>query len=175
MTNVSDDRLLFAVRACSLGQVLVAATREGIAAVLLGEDVTELRKDLAQRFAKSLLIGAAEDLEPLLGRVLLSIDDPSRPLNLPLDLCGTAFQRRVWNALMAIPPGETRSYSQIAAAIGAPGGSRAVAAACAANPVAVLVPCHRVIRGDGALAGYRWGLERKRALLARERALAHAA
>jgi AraC family transcriptional regulator of adaptative response/methylated-DNA-[protein]-cysteine methyltransferase len=175
MTSVSYHRLVFAVRACSLGHVLVAATPRGIAAVLLGDDETELRNDLAQRFAKALLIDAAEDLQPLLGKVLLSIDAPSRPASLPLDLRGTAFQRRVWNALLAIPPGETRSYSQIAGAIGAPGGSRAVAAACAANPVAVLVPCHRVIRGDGALAGYRWGLERKRALLARERALAHAA
>lgn len=175
MTSVRDDRLVFAVRACSLGRVLVAATPQGIAAVLLGDDVTELRSDLAQRFATAVLTNAAEDLQPLLGEVLLSIDAPSRPVSLPLDLRGTAFQRRVWNALMAIPPGETRSYSQIAGAIGAPGGSRAVAAACAANPVAVLVPCHRVIRGDGALAGYRWGLDRKRALLARERALAHAA
>lgn len=175
MTNVRADKLVFAVRACSLGQVLVAATRQGIAAILLGDDGMAMKSDLTQRFARAHITDAAEDLRPLLGEVLLSIDAPLRPMRLPLDLRGTMFQQRVWNALQAIPPGETRSYSQVADAIGAPGGSRAVAAACAANPVAVLVPCHRVIRSDGALAGYRWGLERKRALLTRERALAEAA
>jgi AraC family transcriptional regulator of adaptative response/methylated-DNA-[protein]-cysteine methyltransferase len=155
--------------------VLVAATESGVAAVLIGDNEADLQSDLMQRFANSMLVPGGRELEPVVGAILDAIVDPSSQPDVPLDLRGTAFQRRVWTALRAIPAGETRSYRQIADAIGAPRSVRAVAAACAANPVAVLVPCHRVVRADGSLAGYRWGLERKRELLARERARALAA
>jgi AraC family transcriptional regulator, regulatory protein of adaptative response / methylated-DNA-[protein]-cysteine methyltransferase len=175
MYGQSIDRLVFGSRPASIGRVLVAATKKGVAAVLLGGSEAEARSDLVRRFPRSILVASPSELEPEIGAVLKAIGDPSCSLNVRLDLHGTAFQRRVWTALQAIPAGETRSYRQIADVIGAPRSVRAVAAACAANPVAVLIPCHRVVRADGSLAGYRWGLERKRLLLARERNLACAA
>lgn len=163
--------LTFAIAASDLGEVLVAECDAGIAAVLMGEDAAELTADLRSRFADARIERGALALDG----VVAAIEDPARGFGGTLALGGTAFQRRVWTALTAIPAGETRSYTEIAQAIGAPTAVRAVASACGANPIAVLIPCHRVVRGDGSLAGYRWGVERKRALLERERALALAA
>ncbi len=161
-------RIRFAVGQCSLGAILVAATEAGVCAITLGEDPAVLLADLQARFPKADLVGADAGFEATVAEVIALVEAPRAGLALPLDLRGTAFQQRVWQALRAIPPGSTATYTQIAQAIGAPRAVRAVAAACAANPTAVAVPCHRVVRLDGDLAGYRWGLERKRTLLARE-------
>jgi AraC family transcriptional regulator of adaptative response/methylated-DNA-[protein]-cysteine methyltransferase len=169
------DEIRFAMRPSSLGLVLVAAGDHGIRAVLIGDNAAALRDDLDQRFRGATLQLAEPTLADALRHVVDRIENPARPHDLVFDVRGTEFQRRVWDALRAIPAGETRSYTQIAKAMGAPTSVRAVAAACAANPIAVLIPCHRVVRGDGSLSGYRWGVERKRALLARERQLAMAA
>ncbi len=158
----------FALGQCSLGSILVAATQKGICALLLGDDPDALLRDLQDRFPKAELIGGDRDFERLVAKVVGLVEHPALGLDLPLDLRGTAFQLRVWQALRAIPAGTTASYSEIAQRIGKPNAVRAVAGACAANPVAVAIPCHRVVRNDGALAGYRWGLKRKRALLQRE-------
>lgn len=159
----------FAVGECSLGSVLVASTDKGVCSVLLGDHPEPLVHDLERRFPRATLRGADGDFETLVARVVGLIDGPSPGSSpLPLDIRGTAFQRRVWTALAQIPRGQRRTYSQVAEAIGAPGSARAVAGACAANPVAVVIPCHRVVRRDGTLSGYRWGIERKRSLLARE-------
>jgi AraC family transcriptional regulator of adaptative response/methylated-DNA-[protein]-cysteine methyltransferase len=162
--------IVFAVGSCSLGALLVAATERGICAILLGESAAELARDLKGRFPRARVQQADAAFEQQLQQVVALVEQPERGLALPLDVRGTAFQERVWQALQAIPAGATRSYAQVAQALGAPRAVRAVAAACAANPLAVAVPCHRVLRGDGALAGYRWGIERKRALLERESA-----
>jgi AraC family transcriptional regulator, regulatory protein of adaptative response / methylated-DNA-[protein]-cysteine methyltransferase len=158
----------FALGQCSLGSILVAATPKGICALLLGDDPDALLRDLQDRFPKAELIGGDRDFERLVAKVVGLVEHPALGLDLPLDLRGTAFQLRVWQALRAIPAGTTASYSEIAQRIGRPNAVRAVAGACAANPIAVAIPCHRVVRNDGALAGYRWGLKRKRALLQRE-------
>ncbi len=158
----------FALGSCSLGEVLVAATEVGVCAILLGDDADALLRDLQDRFANAKLIGADPAFETMVAKVVGLIERPAAPLDLPLDIRGTAFQRRVWEALRAIPAGETRSYAELAAALGAPAAVRAAAGACAANPLAVAIPCHRVVRLNGGLSGYRWGIERKRALLARE-------
>jgi AraC family transcriptional regulator of adaptative response/methylated-DNA-[protein]-cysteine methyltransferase len=163
------------MRESSLGLVLVAAGDDGIRAILIGDDAVALRSDLDQRFPGAILQRAEPELAAAVRQVVEGIEKPTAEHNLVCDVRGTEFQRRVWDALRAIPPGETRSYTQIAKAIGAPTSVRAVAAACAANPIAVLIPCHRVVRGDGSLSGYRWGVERKRVLLERERQLAVAA
>ena len=159
----------FVLTRCSLGELLIAATELGVCAILLGDDPAALRDDLTQRFPKALISQAEDAFADLVAQVVTLIDTPRTDTRLPLDLRGTAFQQRVWQALMAIPPGHTASYTDIATRIGAPRASRAVAGACAANHLAVAVPCHRVLRQDGALSGYRWGVARKRALLARER------
>lgn len=159
----------YVVGECSLGKVLAAGTAKGLCAVLFGEDPGSLIDDLRRRFPKASLQPADEKSAKRLSALIAHIDQAGPAAALPLDIRGTAFQRRVWEALRTIPPGTTQSYTQIAEKIGAPGSVRAVAGACAANPIAVLVPCHRVVRSDGALAGYRWGIERKRALLERER------
>lgn len=159
----------FALGTCSLGHILVAATDKGVCAVLLGDDAKSLVTDLRLRFARAAISGADKAFEKTLARVIACVDGHGRSEGLPLDVQGTAFQRRVWEALRAIPPGTTQSYTQVAAQIGAAGSVRAVAGACAANPLAVLVPCHRVVRSNGDLSGYRWGIGRKRALLERER------
>ena len=163
----------FAVGECSLGSILVAATETGICAILLDDDPAVLVRDLQDRFPKARLIGADEDFEQWVAKVITLVETPAIGLDLPLDLRGTAFQQRVWQALRGIPPGITTSYTQIAERIGVPKQAvRAVAQAIAANPLAVAIPCHRVIRLDGSLAGYRWGIERKQVLLEREAAVA---
>ena len=159
----------FAIGECSLGSILVAASERGVCAILLGEDPEALARTLQDRFPKAELRGGEADFEALVARVVGFVEAPALGLELPLDIRGTAFQQRVWQALRAIPAGATASYAEIAARIGAKGGARAVAGACAANSIAVAIPCHRVVRSDGALSGYRWGVERKRALLERER------
>jgi AraC family transcriptional regulator of adaptative response/methylated-DNA-[protein]-cysteine methyltransferase len=163
--------LRFGVGASSLGMVLVAETDAGVSAVLMGADADELTADLRSRFPEGRIAPGAVALDAVLG----TIDDPARGFAGTLAVSGTDFQWRVWTSLAAIPAGQTRSYTQIAEAIGAPTAVRAVAAACGANRIAVLIPCHRVVRGNGSLSGYRWGVERKRALLERERALPLAA
>jgi AraC family transcriptional regulator of adaptative response/methylated-DNA-[protein]-cysteine methyltransferase len=158
----------FAIGECSLGAILVAASEKGVCAILLGEDPEALAHDLERRFPRANLIGADPAFEARVAQVVGLVERPGQGAALPLDVRGTAFQRRVWQALREIPAGTTRSYAEVARAIGAPRAVRAVAQACGANPLAVAIPCHRVVRNDGALAGYRWGVERKRALLDRE-------
>lgn len=152
----------------SLGQVLVAQSAKGICAILLGDSEQELLADLQQRFAKATL-KRQPDL-PQLQKIIAFIEQPRAPLNLVVDMQGTEFQQRVWQLLCAIPLGETRSYKNLAAQLGQPNAVRALASACAANPIALAIPCHRVVRSDGGLSGYRWGVERKRELLKREAA-----
>jgi AraC family transcriptional regulator of adaptative response/methylated-DNA-[protein]-cysteine methyltransferase len=158
----------FAVGECSLGSILVARSDKGVCAILLGDDPHALVTDLQDRFPKANLIGADATFEALVAKVVGFVEAPGLGLDLPLDVRGTAFQQRVWQALREIPAGAKASYSDIARKIGAPKSVRAVAGACAANALAVAIPCHRVVRNDGALSGYRWGVERKRALLDRE-------
>ena len=158
----------FAIGQCSLGAILVAATEKGVCAISLGDDPSALLRDLQDRFPKAQLIGGDRDFEQLVAKVVGFVEAPALGLDLPLDVRGTAFQQRVWQALREIPAGETASYTEIARRIRRPKAVRAVGAACAANAIAVAIPCHRVVRNDGALAGYRWGIERKRSLLARE-------
>ncbi|UMY19916.1 bifunctional DNA-binding transcriptional regulator/O6-methylguanine-DNA methyltransferase Ada [Methylobacterium organophilum] len=161
-------RIRFAVGACALGAILVAATEKGLCAILLGDDPDALVRDLQDRFPKAELTGGDTDFERWVAEVIGFVEAPARGLDLPLDIGGTAFQQRVWAALRAIPVGRTATYAEIARAIGEPAAVRAVAMACGANTLAVAIPCHRVVRSDGALSGYRWGVERKRDLLARE-------
>jgi AraC family transcriptional regulator, regulatory protein of adaptative response / methylated-DNA-[protein]-cysteine methyltransferase len=163
-----DQRIAFALGRCALGSILVAASERGVCAILLGSDTEALVAELAARFPRAERVARDADFERLLEQVVTLVEQPARACRLPLDLRGTAFQERVWQALTKIPPGTTASYSDIARAIGAPSASRAVARACAANTLAVAIPCHRVVRSDGSLSGYRWGVERKRALLERE-------
>jgi AraC family transcriptional regulator, regulatory protein of adaptative response / methylated-DNA-[protein]-cysteine methyltransferase len=160
----------FAVGECSMGSILVAATERGVGAIQFGDHPDALVRDLQDRFPKARLIGGDPDFERVVARVVGFVEAPGRGLDLPLDVRGTAFQQRVWRALREIPCGSTASYAAIAERIGAPKAVRAVAQACASNPVAVAIPCHRVVRTDGALSGYRWGAERKRTLLDREAA-----
>jgi AraC family transcriptional regulator of adaptative response/methylated-DNA-[protein]-cysteine methyltransferase len=162
------DEIRFGIGSFSLGLVLVAQSSRGVCAVLLGDDGDELRRDLAGRFHGAALLEDTAGLETLTAQVIEFIESPTRGLDAPLDLCGSEFQRRVWHTLRQIPAGVTSSYSDIAHRIGAPGSARAVARACAANPLAVVVPCHRVLTSDGKLSGYRWGIQRKRALLEKE-------
>ncbi|NBF03957.1 bifunctional DNA-binding transcriptional regulator/O6-methylguanine-DNA methyltransferase Ada [Pseudomonas sp. Fl5BN2] len=160
----------FAVGQCSLGAILVAQSDRGVCAILLGDDPNQLVEQLQDKFSRGNLIGADADFERLIAQVVGFIEAPAIGLDLPLDLRGTAFQERVWQALRSIPAGSTASYAEIAQRIGAPKAMRAVAQACAANSLAVAIPCHRVVRSDGNLSGYRWGVERKRQLLERESA-----
>ena len=164
----SNAAIRFAVGECSLGSILVACSERGVCAILIGDDPDALARELQDQFPQAVLLGGDEKFEALVARVVGFVDAPSIGLDLPLDVRGTAFQRRVWEALRSIPCGETASYSDIAAKIGAPKSARAVAQACAANVLAVAIPCHRVVRSDGALSGYRWGVERKRVLLEQE-------
>ncbi|MGX1126629.1 bifunctional DNA-binding transcriptional regulator/O6-methylguanine-DNA methyltransferase Ada [Pseudomonas sp. HLS-6 TE3448] len=157
-----------AVGECSLGSILVAQSARGICAILLGDDPQQLLHDVQDMFPNANFIGADANFEQLIATVVGFVEAPALGLNLPLDVRGTAFQERVWQALREIPAGSTASYAQIAERIGSPKAVRAVAQACAANTLAVAIPCHRVVRSDGNLSGYRWGVERKRALLARE-------
>ncbi|UCI22423.1 bifunctional DNA-binding transcriptional regulator/O6-methylguanine-DNA methyltransferase Ada [Mesorhizobium sp. B2-1-8] len=164
----ANEEIRFAVGETSLGTILVASSRNGVASILLGQDPDTLVRDLQDRFPKARLVGGDSNYEALVARVVGFVEAPALGLDLPLDVRGTAFQQRVWQALRDIPAGRTVSYAEIARRIGAPKATRAIAAACAANPLAVAIPCHRVIRKDGALSGYAWGAERKRALLDRE-------
>jgi AraC family transcriptional regulator of adaptative response/methylated-DNA-[protein]-cysteine methyltransferase len=164
----ANAEIRFAIGECSLGSILVARSERGVCAILLGDDPDALSRDLRGRFPGSALIGGSAELERLVARVVGLVEAPGLGVDLPLDPHGTAFQRRVWQALREIPAGGTATYTEIAGRIGAPSAARAVAGACAANPLAVAIPCHRVVRRDGGLSGYRWGVERKRALLQRE-------
>jgi AraC family transcriptional regulator, regulatory protein of adaptative response / methylated-DNA-[protein]-cysteine methyltransferase len=163
-----NEEIRFAVGESSLGAILVASSTKGVAAILLGNDPELLVRDLQDRFPRAKLIGADRDYESLVARVVGLIEAPSIGLDLPLDIRGTAFQQRVWRALQEIPPGQTISYAEIARRIGTPKAVRAVAGACAANNLAVAIPCHRVVRNDGTLSGYAWGVDKKRILLDRE-------
>ena len=164
----ANAHIRFAVGQCSLGAILVAQSQRGICAILLADDPDQLVRDLQDRFPKAQLLGGDAGFEQLVAQVVGLIEAPALGLSLPLDVRGTAFQQRVWQALREIPPGTTVSYAQIAERIGAPKAVRAVAQACGANRIAVAIPCHRVVRRDGDLSGYRWGVERKRELLKRE-------
>jgi AraC family transcriptional regulator, regulatory protein of adaptative response / methylated-DNA-[protein]-cysteine methyltransferase len=164
----SHTDIRFAVGECSLGSILVAQSAKGVCAILLGDDPDALLRDLQDRFPRATLIGGDSRFENVVARVVGLVETPAIGLDLPLDVRGTAFQQRVWRALRAIPAGETVSYADLAAKIGSRKAVRAVAQACAANPLAVAIPCHRVVKHDGSLSGYRWGVERKRALLERE-------
>lgn len=166
----ANAQIRFAVGQCSLGAILVAATDKGVCAIAFGDDPDALLRDLQDRFDRAQLIGGDAEFEQLVAKVVGFVEQPSLGLDLPLDVRGTAFQQRVWQALREIPAGSTISYLEIAQRIGAPKAVRAVAQACAANAIAVAIPCHRVVRNDGGLSGYRWGVERKRQLLDREQA-----
>ncbi|MDQ0472231.1 bifunctional DNA-binding transcriptional regulator/O6-methylguanine-DNA methyltransferase Ada [Labrys wisconsinensis] len=163
-----DADIHFAIGECSLGSILVARSDKGVCAILLGDDPDALARDLQDRFPRANLIGGDAGFEALVAKVVGFVEAPGIGLDLPLDMRGTAFQQRVWQALRAIPAGETVSYAEVARRIGEPKAVRAVAQACGANTIAVAIPCHRVVRNDGALSGYRWGVERKRALIAKE-------
>ncbi len=168
----AGEVLRCAVTGCSLGAILVASSARGIAAILLGDDPDRLLGELRERFPRARLVEGDPAFEALTAQVVAFVETPSVGLDLPLDIRGTAFQQRVWQALRQVPAGGTASYAEIASRLGVPGAVRAVAGACAANPLAVAVPCHRVVRQGGALSGYRWGVARKRALLDREGAQA---
>jgi AraC family transcriptional regulator, regulatory protein of adaptative response / methylated-DNA-[protein]-cysteine methyltransferase len=165
----ADTEIRFAVGECSLGSILVARSARGICAILLGDDPDALVRDLQDEFPRAALVGGDAAFERTVARVIGFVEAPAAGLDLPLDVRGTAFQQRVWQALRDIPAGETVSYAEIAERIGAGGSARAVAQACAANALAVAIPCHRVVRRDGARSGYRWGVERKQRLLEKER------
>jgi AraC family transcriptional regulator, regulatory protein of adaptative response / methylated-DNA-[protein]-cysteine methyltransferase len=167
-TGGGFSQIRFAIGECSLGSILVAATEKGVCAILLGSDPDALLRQLQDRFAKAEIVGGDAAFEKLVAKVVGFVEQPKLGLDLPLDVQGTAFQQRVWKALGQIGVGNTASYGQIATRIGRPKAMRAVARACAANMIAVAIPCHRVIRTDGDLSGYRWGVQRKRALLQRE-------
>ena len=168
----ADTAIRFAIGQCTLGAILVAQSARGICAILMGDDADELARDLQDRFPRADLIGGDAAFEQLVAQVVGFVEAPGLGLDLPLDVRGTAFQQRVWQALREIPAGQTASYSEVARRIGAPKAVRAVASACAANALAVAIPCHRVVRNDGGLSGYRWSVERKRALLELEARLA---
>lgn len=165
----TDTRIRFAVGECSLGSILVAQSERGICSIQLGDCPQALIEELQDRFSAADLVGGETEFEDIVAEVVGFIEQPLGTLDLPLDIRGTAFQRRVWTALQAVPPGQTVSYAEVAQMIGAPKSARAVAQACGANKLAVAIPCHRVIRSDGGLSGYRWGIERKQTLLKRER------
>lgn len=169
-----NTEIRFAVGQCSLGAILVAQSQVGICAILLGDDPNTLVRDLQDMFQRAHLVGGDAEFEQQVAQVVGFIEAPEVGLNLPLDVRGTVFQERVWQALRRIPPGQTVSYAELARHIGTPKATRAVAQACAANRIAVAIPCHRVIRSDGDVSGYRWGVERKRELLHREAEVAEA-
>jgi AraC family transcriptional regulator, regulatory protein of adaptative response / methylated-DNA-[protein]-cysteine methyltransferase len=165
----AGELIRYALGRCSLGRVLVAATERGVCAILLGDDTAALLEDLRRRFSKARLLEGGQDFAQWISRAVAVVEQPAVASDLPLDLLGTAFQHRVWQALQELAPGTTASYADIARRIGQPRCARAVGRAVAANPVAVVIPCHRVIPSDGSTGGYRWGQARKLALLARER------
>lgn len=160
-----EETIRFVVRRCKLGLVLVAATQKGVCEVWLGEDAGKLAKRLREAYPRAKIASRDPRMNDLIKKVVLLVERPTRGIALPLDLRGTAFEMRVWETLRRIPIGKTKTYGEIAAAIGHPGAARAVGSACARNHVAVVVPCHRAVGADKKLHGYRWGLERKRRLL----------
>jgi AraC family transcriptional regulator of adaptative response/methylated-DNA-[protein]-cysteine methyltransferase len=164
----TGERIRFAVGETSLGAVLVAATEKGVCAILLGDDPDSLARDLQDRFPKAEIVGGDEAFEATVAVVVGMVERPAQTVDLPLDIRGTAFQERVWRVLSDVPIGATVSYAEVARRIGEPTATRAVAQACGANALALAIPCHRVVRTDGSLSGYRWGVERKRTLLERE-------
>ena len=169
--RVGADVMQVAFARSAIGLVLVARSAAGLVAVLVGDDRDTLRRELARRFPLGEWAGSDAALDALAAKVAALVDAPATTLDVPLDLRGTRFQREVWQALRAIPAGATTTYGELAAALGRPASARAVGAACGANPLAIVVPCHRVVARDGSLTGYRWGVERKRALLQREAAM----
>lgn len=162
------NALTFTMGNCSLGKLLLAASEQGICALLIGDDDQALLNELHAQFPLATISAADASLASWLAQAIELIENPKSKFNLPLHTRGTAFQQRVWQALQEIPAGKTLSYTELAAKIGQPKAARAVASACANNTIAVLIPCHRIVRGDGSLSGYRWGVERKRQLLERE-------
>lgn len=164
------ETIHFAIGECSLGAIIVAATDKGVCSIALGDDPNELIQALQSDFSKATLLAGDKNFETLVANVVGLVEDPPQNINLPLDIRGTVFQKKVWRAISAIPTGKTVNYTDIARTIGNPKSARAVAQACGANRFAVAIPCHRVIRSDGSLAGYRWGVERKRTLLDLEQA-----
>ena len=164
----NGSQIQFAIGECSLGSTLVAVSGFGVCAIALGDDPEILTRNLLDKFSGAEFIPRAQYFEQLIAKVVGFIEAPALGLDLPLDIRGTGFQQRVWQVLREIPAGVTVSYTEIACRIGAPKAVRAVASACAANGLAVAIPCHRVVRGDGNLSGYRWGIERKAELLRRE-------
>jgi AraC family transcriptional regulator of adaptative response/methylated-DNA-[protein]-cysteine methyltransferase len=167
-SGASGQTIRYTIGKSSLGLTLIAASEKGICAIFFGDEPEGLREDLQATFPRAVIVGADKSFEKLTAKVLAFVDDPAKDLDLPLDVRGTAFQHRVWDALRRIPIGSTMSYAGLAKEIGAPKAVRAVARACATNPVAVAIPCHRVVGSNGSLTGYRGGVERKRALLAKE-------
>ena len=168
-SGARGETIRYAVAPCRLGYVLAAATARGICAILLGDEPRALVAELEQHFPHAVLHAPGRDFDALLRQVIDLVEAPAQSVaTLPLDIRGTAFQQRVWNALRCVPPGTTISYAELARRIGSPKAIRAVGSACAANVLAVAVPCHRAVRADGGLSGYRWGIERKRAMIANE-------
>lgn len=167
-TSTATDVLFYAVADSEFGKVLVARSARGVCSILLGDDPEELTADLANRFPKSTLIPSEIWVKDDVAKVLLYIEKPTDGLRLTLDMRGTPFQRRVWEKVRAIHAGRTVSYTELARWVSPLANPRAVASACAANPIALAIPCHRVVRGSGDLTGYRWGIERKRALIRKE-------
>jgi AraC family transcriptional regulator of adaptative response/methylated-DNA-[protein]-cysteine methyltransferase len=165
----TGSTIRFAIAECSLGAILVASSEKGVCAILMDDDSEKLVRDLQDQFPKARLIGGDEEYEKLVAKVIGFVEAPKIGLDLPLDIRGTAFQQRVWKELQRIPPGKIVSYSEVAKRIGLPKSVRAVAQACGANSLAVAVPCHRVVHKNGDLSGYRWGVDRKQALLIREK------
>jgi AraC family transcriptional regulator of adaptative response/methylated-DNA-[protein]-cysteine methyltransferase len=163
-----NTKIHFAIGECSLGAILVAQSERGVCSILIGDDPRLLIEDLQDTFPNAHLIGNESGYEDLVAKVVGMVEKPAMGFDLPLDIRGTAFQQRVWKALQQIPVGTTASYADIAKKIGEPRAFRAVAQACGANTLAVAIPCHRVVRNDGGLSGYRWGIERKRTLIERE-------
>ncbi len=163
-----NEQIYFALGVTTLGAILVASSKRGVVSILLGDDPEQLLRELQDRFPRAHLIGADKEYEALVAQVVGYVKAPTLSLELPLDIRGTAFQQRVWHALQQIPAGQTLSYTELAHRLGIPKAVRAVASACAANKIAIAIPCHRVVRNNGLLAGYAWGIERKRELLERE-------
>lgn len=164
-----NEEIFFAVGRCSLGEILIAASRKGVVSILLGDDPEALLQNLQDRFPHAHFVGADQEFEALVANVVGLIEQPAIDTDLPLDIRGTAFQQRVWQILRNIPPGRTLSYAEIARLLGSEVSELEIASACASNPLAVAIPCHRVVRTDGTYWGYAWGIDRKQALLDRER------
>jgi AraC family transcriptional regulator of adaptative response/methylated-DNA-[protein]-cysteine methyltransferase len=166
--KAASPSLRIAIGNSSLGLVLVAASSKGVSVIEIGDDRATLMRDLRQRFPAAQMNEPDAQTNSFLSRVIAGIESPAQPIEVPIDIAGTAFQQKVWRALRNIPRGSTTTYAELASAIGHPSAARAVGTACGANPVAVVIPCHRVITSDGRISGYRWGVERKRLLLERE-------